>query len=333
MRNRSSTSSPRRAIDASKAASVRSRPWSSFQTLVVTKTSSRGTSLAARARPTRPRCRRAGRCRRGGTRPSRAADTAASTSSSGTCQTPKPMVGIAHGAGGRGEVGRRHVGHGPRIPGDPVRTPGVPGATGCRTCDGHRRPRARTLPRRRRTGAWADAATLPRVTDDRAEVHRAEGLREQQHPEGRADDGVDQARRRRRHRHPCGSARGTTARSRGPTRRARGRAGRHDARTRRGPAARPRPRAATGSSSRPPATSCHEVVTSTSSGGDQRLTRVKPRADDDDRADGGGHARRVHGPGPVVLPDQGDDTGDPDDGGDEGDRGAGARRGRGRPSP
>ena len=32
-------------MEASKAASVESKPWSSFQTLVVTKSSSRGTSV------------------------------------------------------------------------------------------------------------------------------------------------------------------------------------------------------------------------------------------------------------------------------------------------
>ena len=204
-------------------------------------------------------------------------DTAASTSSSGTCQTPKPIGRDRHRAGGRGEVGRRHVGHAPTVFGDGSgrRVAGDRASTSTGTGSS-----ARTTPRRRRTGAWA-TSTLPRVTDDRTEVHRAEGLREQQHPEGRADDGVDEA--------DDGDGTGIhPGQPAEPQDVAEGRPDEAEVEQgeRRADASRagrwaldhaPRP----GASSRPPATSCHDVVDEHVVGRRPALDEDEAQADDD----------------------------------------------------
>ena len=80
----------------SKAARVESKPCSEFQSLVVTKISSRARPAAAIAgADARARCGRRRRCRCGGSRPRAPSSTTRWVSSGGTWKTPKPSCGIS----------------------------------------------------------------------------------------------------------------------------------------------------------------------------------------------------------------------------------------------
>ncbi len=151
----------------------------------------------------------------------------------------------------------------------------------------------------------------------RGEVHRAERLREQQHPERRADHGVDQA--------DDGDGTGIhPGQSAEPQHVAQGRPdeaevgqGQHGRQVERGRGALGHggdghEQQATGDQL--PRRRDEHVV-----GRRPALDQREAQCGRQHGPDGGGHPHGVDGAGPVVLPDQRDDPGDPDHGGEQGD--------------